>query len=196
MYRNNILEKQLRQLIGVFIILLFASSAYALSSSTTANVTVNVSKVFNLSIDTTNVDFGSVKPGVWKEATAIGLSYANELVCKSNTGSTWYLRIKASGPLSFGSNLIPLNNMKWMSIYAGSKNSPYADYSSSLNHPPTGGYVDFTTIDETVYTSGAFDSSNLPLGTGVQFKYGIFIPDNISQAAGTYTTIVTYTMTE
>ena len=193
---TDIKGKRVLLILSILASLLSASNAFALSTSTSANVTVTVSKVFNLSVDTSTVDFGNVMPGVWKEVTATGLAYANELVCKSNTGSPWSLKIKASGPLSFGSNLIPLNNMKWLSTFAGNKNAPYDDFSAGLNHPAAGGYVDFTTLDETVYSSGNFDSSNLPNGTGVLFKYGIFIPDNVSQSAGTYTTFVTYTMTE
>ena len=178
---------------------LITSCVFGATTTNTMTAAVKVASVFSLSIDQTNIDLGSVKPGDWKEVPSTA-GYSNAVVCKSNTGNTWYLKIKASGPLSLGSNTIPLENFKWMSTYAGSKNSPYLSLSEGLNHSATSGYVSFTMLDETVYTSGLAsalnDNNSLPNGSEVQFKYGINLPSNPAPLAGTYSTTVVYTLTE
>ncbi|MCX5749796.1 MAG: hypothetical protein NTZ10_06100 [Candidatus Saganbacteria bacterium] len=182
----------------IFSLLCAAAMTVACQAATVTlggNVSVKVSGVFTLSIDTSSVDFGSSRPGDWKEVPSTS-GYADAVVCKSNTGSAWYLKIKASGPLSSGSNSIPLANFGWMSSYAGSKNTPYNNLSSGLTHQPAEGYQAFTGSDQGVYTSGPADNNSMPNGTEVQFKYSVQVPDNPSQLAGTYTTTVTYTMTE
>ena len=176
--------------------LYFQSSGAATQSGDIA-ASVTVPSVFNLTLNVYSVDFGSVRYGDWKEVPSTG--YANRAVCKSNTGNAWYLSIKADGPLSSGTETIPLANFKWMSTYAGNAASPYQDLTSGLRHKPADGYIAFTVSDELVYSSGTGipnDNSNLPEGTEVQFKYSLQVPDNPAPLAGSYTTIVRYTMTE
>lgn len=172
-----------------------ASACLSATIPASANVSVKVSGVFTLSLDTSSVDFGPAKPGDWKEVPSTS-GYANAAVCKSNTGRTWFLNIKASGPLSSGANTIPLSKFSWMSTYAGSKNAPYNSLSANLVHQASEGYQVFTGADQSVYRSSAADDNSMPNGTEVQFKYSLTVPDNPSQLAGTYTTTVTYTMTE
>lgn len=180
------------------LILAWAGAAFGASAAVDANATVTVSEVFSLALDSSSVDFGSVRQGDWKEVSG-SLGYANAAICRSNTGRPWELSIKATGPLASDSGTIPLENLKWMSTYAGSKNAPYADYSEGLVNPPAAGYVNFSLTDAAVFRSSAAsitDHNTLPNGAEIQFKYAISIPDTIRLTPGNYTTTVVYTLTE
>lgn len=176
--------------------LLLINSCFAVSKDTSAQATVKVSSVFELKIAEGSIsDFGNAKAGQWIEIPMSG-NYANAVICKSNNANAWQLKIKAGGPLSNSTYSIPISNFKWMSIYAGSKNAPYQSLIDGLKHKPAENYQSFSLIDETVYSSGASDNSNLPEGTEIQFKYALLIPDNQKLPTGIYTSTVIYTMTE
>lgn len=173
-------------------------AAFGVSATVNADATVTVKEVFSLALDLSSVDFGSVRQGEWKEISGTA-GYANAAICKSNTGRPWILSIKATAPLMSDTLTIPLENLKWMSTYAGNKNSPYENYSDGLVNAPSAGYVDFTLSDAAVFRSSAApipDSNTLPNGAEVQFKYAVFIPDTIRISPGSYSTRVVYTMTE
>ena len=152
-----------------------------------------------VSFDTASVDFGSVAPGEWKEAPLT--RDHDTLVVVSDTGNVWSVKIGVTQALTngiFPSVSIPNENFRWMSTYAGDKNAPFTNLGAGLNHPAGLGYVNFSTIDELVYTSGkeaAYnDNDNSPAGTEIQFKWGMAMPSN--QRAGTYTTTIRYTVTQ
>jgi spore coat protein U-like protein len=170
----------------------------AASQTNDATVKVTVSVIFSLSLPD-SVDIGSMNPGDWKEATTAA-GYANAVICTSNTGNPWYLKISAAGPLADGPNIISLDNFSWLSTYAGNKNSPYQSLNEGLHHNPAAGYVTFTQSPELVYTSGLGaslnDNNNLPLGTEIQFKYALSVPSDPAPLPGIYTTTIDYTMTE
>ncbi|MFA5103567.1 MAG: hypothetical protein WC527_00075 [Candidatus Margulisiibacteriota bacterium] len=173
-------------------------AAFGASAAVNADATVTVKEIFSLALDSSSVDFGSVRQGEWKEISG-SLGYANEAICKSNTGRAWTLSIKATAPFMSDSEIIPLENLKWLSTYAGNKNAPYNNYSDGLVNPPSAGYVDFTLSDAVIFRSSGASISNhntLPLGAEVQFKYAIFIPETIKIAPGSYSTRIVYTMTE
>jgi hypothetical protein len=144
------------------------------------------------------LDFETLEPGKDKELKVTN-SYYNQATCKSNTNSTWELKISAD-PFTLGSKTIPNSNFKWMSVYAYNKNSPNEDLSAGLEHPPSDGYVEFTTSSDLnlVYRSGRVpaynDNLNTPNGTAVQFQYYLKVPG--STMTGTYTTKVRYTLTQ
>ncbi|MEK7375825.1 MAG: hypothetical protein AABZ57_01475 [Candidatus Margulisiibacteriota bacterium] len=152
-----------------------------------------------VSFDTASIDFGSVAPGEWKEAPLA--RDHDTLVVVSDTGNVWTAKISVTQALTngtFPSITIPNENFRWMSTYAGNKNAPYTSLVSGLNHPAGLGYVNFSAIDELVYTSGKeaayIDNNNSPAGTEIQFKWGMAMPSN--QRAGTYATTVRYTVTQ
>lgn len=180
------------------LVVICAGTAYGASAAINADATVTVKEVFSLALDLSSVDFGSVRQGEWKEITGPD-GYANAAICRSNTGRPWTLSIIATGPLMADSSTIPLENLKWMTTYAGSKNSPYDDYSSGLVYPPTGGFVDFSMVNKVIFSSASASIPNhntLPSGAEIQFKYAVFIPDGITVPPGDYTTTVVYTLTE
>ena len=183
----------------VALILIGTEAAFgALSDSKNANATVTVKEVFSLALDSTSVDFGSVRQGEWKEISG-AIGYANEAICRSNTGRPWTLSIKAAAPLMSDSLTVPLESLKWMSTYAGSKNAPYDNYSAGLVNSPSAGFVNFTLSDAAVFRSSGASIPNhntLPLGAEIQFKYAVFIPDTIKITPGSYSTTVVYTLTE
>ena len=152
-----------------------------------------------VSFDTASIDFGSVAPGEWKEAPLT--RDKDTLVVVSDTANVWYVKICVTQALTNGTTpsiTIPNEDFRWMSTYAGNKNSPYTNLGAGLNHPTGLGYVNFSTIDELVYTSGReasyIDNNNSPNGTEIQFKWGMAMPS--SQRAGIYTTTVRYTVTQ
>ncbi len=176
-----------------------ANTAAAVDVEQSADVSVRVSSVFSLTLDTSTIDFGSVRPGVWKEVSSAA-GYANVAACSSNTGNPWYLQIKATGPLSSATASIPIENLKWMTTYAGSKNAPYTSFSDGLIHPAAEGFQDFSLIDQQVFysanASAMVNNNTLPNGAEIQFKYAVFVPDTIKLNADAYSTTIVYTMTE
>ncbi|OIO32732.1 MAG: hypothetical protein AUJ70_04900 [Candidatus Omnitrophica bacterium CG1_02_40_15] len=175
--------------------LLIAIPVYAYvgyKETKTAVMTMTIAPLFSVSVSLNTLDFGNVQPGLWKELKTAGGGYHNEVVCKSNDGEIWHLKIKIDHALTSESKTIPLANLKWMCAYVGSKNSPYAAGTGTLANAID--YISFTTADALVYTCGADEKNNLPNGIGAQFNYGLSVPD--TQSAGNYTAIVTYTMTE
>lgn len=153
-----------------------------------------------MTLSDSTLDFGTMALGEWKEISAAG-GYHNRLSVVSDNSNVWMVYIKTNQALTntdLPSVTIPNTAFKWMSTYAGSQNAPYTDLSAGLNHKAADGYVPFSLVNELVYTSGqvsgSSDNNNLPNGTEIQFKYGIGMPD--SQTAGTYTTTITYTVTQ
>ncbi len=186
----------------IFLLVLLAGftmqsiSVHALDLGTSATVTVK--EFFSLALDSSSIDFGTLNQGQWKEVSGSS-GYANAAICYSNTGRPWTLSIRASSPLTKGSSTISVDVLKWMSTYAGSKNAPYTNYSDGLLNPPSNGYIDFSLTDKAVFSSALASIPNnntLPNGVEVQFKYAILIPTNIKVDPGTYTTTITYTLTE
>lgn len=189
---------------GFFVAAFFAASvltntAAAVDVEQSADVSVRVSSVFSLTLDTSTIDFGSVRPGEWKEVSSAA-GYANVAACSSNTGNPWYLQIKATGPLSSATASIPIENLKWMTTYAGSKNPPYPSFSDGLTHQAAEGFQDFSLVDQQVFYSAnaslMTNNNTLPNGAEIQFKYAVFVPDTIKLNAEAYSTTIVYTMTE
>lgn len=167
------------------------------NASQTGVVNLSVGTKFSISLNDSNViNFGGVQAGSFTELKTGGQygAYYNEIVCKSNNVQTWYLKIKVDHDLTSGAGAIPLTNFKWLSGFVSNKNPPYPPGTGTLNHPPGNGYVAFTTSDELVYACGADEKNDLPGGIGIQFSYGLNVPD--TQRAGDYTATVTYTMSE
>ncbi len=187
------------RIIGLlFVTIALCQFSLAQTISKSPNVSVKVKTVFNLTIDGPYVNFVDVKPGEWKEVPS-GAGAAHSVVCKSNDKNEWTLSIKADGPLSGDTsmNIIPTNNMKWMTTYAGSKNSPYENLSAGLAYSPSGGYREFKDSWEKIYTSGKAvknDNNNLPSGTEIQFRYAL--QTGYELAPGNYYTTVSFTMTQ
>ncbi|MFH0886899.1 MAG: hypothetical protein V1843_01900 [bacterium] len=169
----------------IIFMVMFAPSAFAASASQQTTVSVTVNAVFSLTLDTSTIDFGTVSTGEFKEIPP-GSGYHNKVTCSSNNGNIWRLLIQADSDLIAGVSSIPVNNMKWLSVYASG--------SGTVNHPSSQGYVDFALSPELVYESTQSEGANLPNGTDVQFKYAMYMPQN--QPAGTYQTTILYTMTE
>ena len=178
----------------VMIGILITMPVYALSDTKTAAVSATVTSVFSVAIYPNTVEFGNVQPGEWKELKTAAGNYHNEVVCKSNSGQTWYVKVKVDRALTAGTNTIPVGNFNWNCGWFGSKNGAGGTQGSGVFANPTTGWVPFTTANNLVYTCGANEKSNLPNGNGGTFSYALQVPD--AQPIGTYTATITYTMTE
>ena len=150
----------------------------------------------SISLSSSIIDFGSMNPGDFKEIPIAG--FYNRVSVISDQNNVWFLKISVTSPLTntaLPSVTIPNSSFNWMSTYAGSQNAPFNNLSAGLNHQPSGGYINFSLVDELVYTAiNGSDYLNTPNGTEVQFKYAIGLPS--SQTAGDYTTTVVYTVTQ
>ncbi len=174
------------------LVIICAGTAYGVNAS------AKVPAIFSLALDSSSVDFGSVKQGEWKEAPHPAHDYVNKVICQTNTGLPWTLSIKADEPLWSESNILPLENLKWMTTYAGNILSS-ATYLDGLVYPPEEGFQSFTASNVVIFRSSnasAMMSNNSLPGAEIQFKYAIFIPDTIKVTPGSYSTRVVYTMTE
>ena len=181
-------------LIGLIAITGYSQGAFAADQTATATVSATVAETFSIALNLSTLAFGSMAAGEFKELKTAGGTYHNEAVCKVNTGRAWALKINAAGDLTAGSKTIPVAKLQWMSTYAGSKNDPYGPGAGTLDHHPKAGYVPFTTTAHRVYLASGTDLNTLPNGLGIQFIYALSIPN--TQAAGSYSTTVTYTLTE
>lgn len=135
---------------------------------------------FTMSTDTSNIPFGKMDIGEWKEKG--GGSYHNQLTCKSTKSKTWYIKIYVLAPLTSGTKTIDNSNFKYMPGWTNGTGNVQNQYS----------YNAFTAIPALVYISGPDDNSGNEIY--IQFKYGLSIPAN--QIAGIYNTTVQYVMTE
>lgn len=178
----------------VMIGILITVPVYALNDIKTAAVSATVTTVFSASVSLNTVEFGNVQPGDWKELKTAGGNYHNEIVCKSNNGQTWYLKVKVDHALTAGANTIPVGNFQWNCGWFGSKNGAGGQQGTGVFNHSTTAWVPYTTTNDLVYTCGTNEKSNLPNGNGGTFSYALQVPND--QPIGTYTATITYTMTE
>ncbi|OIO32729.1 MAG: hypothetical protein AUJ70_04885 [Candidatus Omnitrophica bacterium CG1_02_40_15] len=142
--------------------------------------TICLAGEFTMSTDTSNVSFGEMAIGDWKELG--GGTYHNQLTCKSTNGKTWYVKIYVLAPLTSGTKTINNSYFKYMPGWTNGTGSVQNQYS----------FIAFSGISSLVYVSGPDDNSGSDVY--LQFKYGLSIPAN--QVAGIYNTTVRYVMTE
>lgn len=146
--------------------------------------------------DKNAIQFGQMSPGDWTELPSGG-GYWHALVVKNSVNLPWQVSIKCDGLLTNGAYTIPRDNFKWMATYAGSKNAPYTNYSDGLISIA---YRQFYETDQVFFNSAsstaltAASHITTPNGAEIQLKYFIAIPSD--QLAGTYTSKITFTVTQ
>lgn len=183
------------------LVVISAGTAYGATKAVNADAKVRVKEVFSLALDSSSIDFGTIRPGEWKPIETEP-QIKNKVFCNSNTGKPWTLSIKATDNLVSDFSTIPIQNLKWMTVYAGSKNPPYEPAPVNFNEGIIymAAYQDFALIDVAVFRSERVPLSKmpnyntLPEGAEIEFQYAISVPDNMTP--GTYRTTVLYTMTE
>ena len=168
--------------IGIYLVIgnwLFAIESYALSATQEAEIRLEVSSIFNLSIDQGFIDFEKMKPGDVKW----NLPYsALTTTCQTNRDNPWYLKISNEGALSSGMNTISNSNFYWYGWTEGS-GIWYGLKENILNTTPT-----------IVYSASAGEYSNYPAGTKNAFKFKLKVPADAKP--GVYKTAIKFTMTE
>ncbi|MCX5749797.1 MAG: hypothetical protein NTZ10_06105 [Candidatus Saganbacteria bacterium] len=170
--------KKLLCLIAVAVILTGGIS-FALSSTQQSTFTVTVSSIFELSIDQGMIDFGRMKPGEVKwNIPPSGVT----VTAKTNSGKSWFLKVSASNPFSYGSYMIPYSKFVWTGWTDGAGRW-YGTGNNIMTPTPS-----------LVYASALGEENNLPSGTNNHFKFKLSVPEN--QSPGVYTTTVKFTMTE
>ncbi len=142
--------------------------------------TICLARDFTMKTDTSNIPFGEMDMGEWKELG--GGSYHNQLTCKSTNGRTWYIKIHVLAPLtSQGIRTIDNSHFRYIPVWT--------DGAGNLQN---NSYNAFTSTPALVYVSGPNDNGGNNIN--IQLKYDLSVPTN--QVAGVYNTIVRYIMTE
>lgn len=145
----------------------------------------NANAAIDVSIPDGNafLDFGSVNSGDSITLSEKG-GYHHSIVCTSNTGNTWYLKLSVVKPFTFGTRTIPMENFSLtIEQLVNGKGSVNGGLNRDIPIMPT------TTL---IYTSANEDNA----GTQIEFKiyYKLNIPKN--QVAGNYTAHLQYTISE
>ena len=97
------------------VLLGWGADVAAVDVSVTARVTVE--EVFSLSVDRDDIDFFTMKPGESRyDIPSTGI----RVTTKSNTGKPWFLKVRATEPLSAGKASIPPENFRWYGWSEGS----------------------------------------------------------------------------
>ncbi|MFH1997059.1 MAG: hypothetical protein ABIJ27_08760 [Candidatus Omnitrophota bacterium] len=110
--------------------------------------------------------------------------------CYDNSGSTWYLKMNIVDA-ALGGNLSTVGVYRYINgatlrNTGGGANGTVVD---------NGVWSKIPTLSTTVYTSGANDTNNTPLGTGIFVGYSL--QDLTGLASGVaYSSTITYTITE
>jgi hypothetical protein len=151
-----------------------------------------------------SIAFGEVQPGASKYLPEGGYHIAAKV--ESSEDGVWNLNIKSDSLLTSGSNTISANNFRWSTWYAGFYKTGGEGVDDWYRHTEGLSYlgteVAFRDYDTLVYTSGGsdeyplFSDNNHGIGgyTEVQFQFILEVP--YEQPPGTYTTTVTYTVTQ
>ena len=168
-----------RLVLGLFLLVLSASSLYAATTTQLAVATVTVKSIFELTLDRTDIDFGSMRPGDVKyDIPPTGI----KVTSRSNSGQKWSLKVSAATDFRDGDRVIENQNFYWYGWTEGAGKW----YGT--------GEDKFATLPITVYESTDSEGINLPNGTNNFFKFKLALPQN--QRAGQYATLVKFTLTE
>jgi len=147
---------------------------YASEKDTPVTATVTVSSIFNMSLDSTMIDFGTVEPGSASQRKSLTIS------CLTNNNKPWVISMNSQGPLSYDRYEIPNSNFKWEAALR--RGSGTVTSSGEMDTTPRNiylaGMVDYITEEPVDVTLSMY--VNVPHG----------------QVAGQYRTIVTLTMYE
>lgn len=128
------------------------------------------------------LNFGSMELGEFKELKDRG-EYQNEVICRSDRGQTWYLKIHLMTILRWGTNEISPENFKWKVVDVINGNG-YAVNRNNFN--------DFSNTPTLVYTSAPEDNTGKEVR--IRFTYGLQIPRQ--KVKGNYQAFIRYTLTE
>lgn len=171
-----------------------AMNVHAVDQTLASSVSADVAGEFSLAffsdpsiVHGATIPFGSIDPTITDNlptgrAQGDGKSDVG-LLCTSNTGNTWYLKMHVDGVSALAGKI---------DCYLGQPTD------RNTGGPASGGltYGDWFTIQtaaETVYTAGAGDVVNTPFGTLASLSVRL---DGTGLTDGGYSATVTYTLTE
>jgi hypothetical protein len=134
---------------------------------------------FTLEANNSTLSFGVLRNGEWRETG----SSDYQVTCRSDGGSTWYLKIQLFSPLFSGMSSIEDQYLKWMGVWTDGSGILSNQYQYNPFNADT---------QMLVYTSGSTDNSGNAIN--IQLKFGILVPTD--QISGNYNGVVRYIMTE
>jgi len=137
--------------------------------------------VFTLELNQTAMDFGDMDSGASGSYRDDIPHQGLEVLCTTDQGNPWWLRIRNEQPLTHISNpsaTIPNTNLKW---YGVSTSDPNNTSLVTLRE-------DFT-VEKTVYTAPAVETQ-----TTITMKFELTVPPVIQ--SGAYTSNIVFTLTE
>ena len=192
---------KMKKLVITSMVVLFAiaiaGASYAADQTLSSSVSATVGSIFSMEFYTeagkvlysTSVPFSTVDPSSqynYADGRAENDLKADVgLVVRTNQGNPWYLKIamNAASPLltKLGGNMGQPYNRNWGTV---------ADGGLTYNDQT---WFDITDSPATLYTAGAFDQTNTPLGTLATLSFKV---DGSGLVPGPYVATITYTLTE
>jgi len=161
------------------LIVLAGSDIRAEQTQTDMSVSVVILPVFKLSVDNANISFGYVEPG--KTVELYPDRNFNEVVCVSNKGNKWYLKLSIMGDI-----IGPQNSKVGPDCFKWKVDGSTGD--GILQE----GWNAFKDQPVIAYTSGDMDTKGPDVV--VRLKYKLDLPGNA--IGGNYSVKILYTMTD
>jgi len=144
-------------------------------------IPVTAGAVFTLELSQTSVDFGNMDSGASGSYRDDIPHQGLEVLCTTDQGNSWWLRIRNEQPLTHISNpaaTIANTNLKWYGVSTSDSNNTSL---VTLRE-------DFT-VEKTVYTAPAAETQ-----TTITMKFELTVPPVIQ--SGAYTSNIVFTLTE
>lgn len=172
------------------------AAAMSADSSQSSTISIAVQNIFALEFYTDSnvlyrdvVPFTNVDPNksiVYPDGRSENDGKSDTaIVCKSNTGTRWYLKLHviSNAPLT-------AEKIRYYVSQPYNRNTG-GQADGALTRSPQ--WYPFSATPDTIYASGATDTSNLPFGTLTTFNFSL-VPTGLS-AGQAYSATVVYTMT-
>lgn len=160
--------------VALFVIFSYGISAQASEQDRPLTASVTVSSIFNMSISSAMIDFGTVDPGSTTAEKTVTIS------CTTNNNRPWGLALRAQQPFTFQEREIPAENFNWrIGVQKGS------------GSPAPAGKMSLASTN--VYKAGMNDQiTRAPVE--ITLNMSVTVPPG--QMAGRYTTVLTLSMAE
>ena len=161
-------------LIVTFVFFSFGLSVQASEQDRPLTASVTVSSVFNMSVSSAMIDFGTVDPGSTTAEKTVTIS------CMTNNNRPWGIALRAQQPFAFQEREIPAENFNWrIGVQKGS------------GSPAPAGKMSLASTN--VYRAGMNDHiTKAPVE--ITLNMSVTVPPG--QMAGRYTTVLTLSMAE
>ena len=192
------MKKILLSLILVLSVIFAGSYVYAAEAAQNSSVTVTVGSIFEASFFDQNISYPTGGPLTWTnvdpqsnlerpDGYTVGQGDVG-LVCITNTGDTWYVKLNLT--------TATLDDKALFYLPQPTNRNLSSDSDGTLAYATPGAGDAWPVIPDTatvVYTAGYNDTINSPFGTLLSFNFAID-PTGLT-AGSSHNATITYTMT-